>query len=87
LNEFGGLSEKDQAKALKEWVAGQYVFPKSAKAGDILGQVAGYARRNETYLPDDTRKFQEKLRSLLPASTTQARTATKPRTGPIRNPL
>jgi len=87
LNEFGGLSEKDQATALKQWVAGQYVFPKPAEAGDILGQVAGYARRNETYLPDDTRKFQEKLKSLLPASTTQTRTATKSRTGAIRNPL
>jgi hypothetical protein len=87
LNEFGGLSETDQARALKEWVAGQYVFPKPAEVGDILGQVAGYARRNETYLPDDTRKFQEKLKSLLPASSTQTRTATKPRTSPIRNPL
>jgi hypothetical protein len=87
LSEFGSLSEKDQARMLKEWVGGQYVFPKPAEVGDVLGQVAGYARRNETYLPDDTRKLQEKLKSLLPASTTQNRTATKPRTGSTRNLL
>jgi hypothetical protein len=83
LNEFGKLSEKGQARAMKEWVAGQYVFPKPAEEGDVLGQVAGYARRNETYLPDDTRKFQEKLRSLLPARKPTA----KPRAGPGRPSL
>jgi hypothetical protein len=81
LNEFGTLSEKDQARVVKEWVGGQYVFPKPAETGDILGQVAGYARRNETYLPEDTRKFEEKLKSLLPAS------ASKPRTGSPRGRL
>jgi hypothetical protein len=83
LNEFGKLSEKGQARAMKEWVAGQYVFPKAAEEGDVLGRVAGYARRNETYLPDDTRKFQEKLRSLLPAT----KPTTKPRAGPGRPSL
>jgi NTP pyrophosphatase (non-canonical NTP hydrolase) len=87
LSQFGSLSEKDQAKMLKEWVGGQYVFPKPAEVGDVLGHVARYARKNETYLPDDTRKFQEKLKSLLPASATQNRTAPKPRTGLTRNPL
>lgn len=79
LNELGKLSEKDQTRAMKEWVGGQYVFPKPAEAGDVLGQVAGYARRNETYLPDDTRKFQKKLKSLLPA--------TKAASRPSRTPL
>lgn len=81
LNELGSLSEKDQARVLKEWVGGQYVFPRPANTGDVLGQVAGYTRRNETYLPDDARKFEEKLKSLLPAS------APKPRTTPPRRPL
>jgi len=78
LNELGKLSEKEKATALKEWVGGQYVFPKPTQAGDVLGQVAGYARRNETYLPDDTRKFQEKLRSLLPATKPTARHGRSP---------
>ena len=78
LNELGKLSEKEKARAVKEWVGGQYVFPQPAKAGDVLGQVAGYARRNETYLPGDTRKFQEKLRSLLPATKPTARQGRSP---------
>ncbi|KAE9368491.1 hypothetical protein N431DRAFT_346725 [Stipitochalara longipes BDJ] len=73
LNELGKLSEKDKARALKEWVGGQYVFPKPAEVEDALGQVAGYARRNETYLPEGTRKFQEKLKSLLPATKSTGR--------------
>jgi hypothetical protein len=79
LNELGKLSERNKARALKEWVGGQYIFPEPAEVGDVLGQVAGYARRNETYLPDDTRKFQEKLKSLLPA--------TKPTTRLGKSPL
>jgi hypothetical protein len=68
LNELGYLSERDQNRIMKEWVAGQHVSPKPAGARDVLGQVEKYVRMNETYLPDDTRKFQEKLKSLLPAS-------------------
>ena len=79
LNELGKLSETNKARALKEWVGGQYIFPEPAEVGDVLGQVVGYARRNETYLPDDTRKFQEKLKSLLPA--------TKPTTRLGKSPL
>jgi hypothetical protein len=81
LNELGSLSKKDQNRIMKEWVAGQYVSPKPAEAGDVLGQVEKYARMNETYLPDDTRKLQEKLKSLLPAS------AMKPKHGPVKSPL
>jgi hypothetical protein len=80
LNELGSLSEKSQEKMLKEWVAGQYVFPKSAQAGNILGLVETYARRNETYLPEDSRKLQDKLKSLLPASTM------KQTQGPVKSP-
>jgi hypothetical protein len=80
LNELGSISEKDKARMLKEWVAGQYVFPKLTEAGDVLGQVEKYARMNETYLPEDTRKLQEKLKSLLPAS------ALKPKQGAVKSP-
>jgi len=68
LNQLGSLSKKDQERMMREWVAGQYAFPKPAEPGDVPGQVEKYARMNETYLPEDTRKLQEKLKSLLPAS-------------------
>merc|ERR1711939_232344 len=63
------LSKDDKEAMMKEWVAGQYVPPKSATGpGDVLAQVAAYTRRNETYLPADARKLEETLRTLLPAS-------------------
>jgi hypothetical protein len=78
LNELGTLSEKNQERAMREWVAGQYDFPKPAEVSDVLGQVAGYARKNETYLPDDARRFQEKLKSLLPATKQTSKTKAVP---------
>lgn len=59
---------EDQRKILaKTWAAGHYEPPKMAGVDDIIGQVESYARRNETYLPEDKRKLEEKLRTLLPA--------------------
>lgn len=71
-SDLGTLSKEDQERILKEWVAGQYVGPKLAAAGDILGQVEAYTRRNETYLPEDTRRIQAKLKTLLPATSLRA---------------
>ncbi|KAG9247021.1 hypothetical protein BJ878DRAFT_494663 [Calycina marina] len=63
------LSEDDKGKLSDAWVAGHYRMPESpATLGDAVGMVGAYSIRNETYLPEDARKFEEKLRSLLPAN-------------------
>jgi hypothetical protein len=61
------LPEGERKVLAKRWAAGQYELPRTPELHDILGQVASYARRNETYLAEDGRKLEEKLRSLLPA--------------------
>ena len=66
--ELQKLSEDDHATLSNAWAAGHYDLPKTAELNDAIGQVTAYTRRNETYLPGDSRKFEEKLRSLLPAS-------------------
>ena len=66
--EIGRLSEDAQTGILKSWVGGHYTGPKSVEQKDVLGQAEAAARRNETYLPEDSRKLQDKLQSLLPAS-------------------
>ncbi|RDL33108.1 uncharacterized protein BP5553_08547 [Venustampulla echinocandica] len=64
---IGGLSQADRAAMLKAWIGGQYKAPVSADKGDVLGQVDSFLRRNETYLPDDLRKLEKKLSTLLPS--------------------
>jgi len=61
------LPEAERKVLARRWAAGQYELPKNAQLKDVLGQVAAYARRNETYLTGDGKKMEEKLRSLLPA--------------------
>lgn len=63
------LPDAEREKLSKAWVAGHYDGPAPVEKGDVLGQVEAYARRNETYLPQDSRKLQAKLASLLPAVT------------------
>ncbi|CAG8972974.1 hypothetical protein HYALB_00008334 [Hymenoscyphus albidus] len=64
--QVGDLDEKAKETLMKTWVAGQYQAPKTPAANDVLGQVDFFLRRNETYLPQDTRKLVAKLSSLLP---------------------
>lgn len=61
------LSESEREVLAKRWAAGQYELPRPTASNDILGQVASYSRRNETYLVEDGQKLEAKLRSLLPA--------------------
>ncbi|KAJ5037447.1 uncharacterized protein L3040_007622 [Drepanopeziza brunnea f. sp. 'multigermtubi'] len=82
LGKLESLSKQDQEAMMKQWAGGQYVTPKPVQEpGDVLALVATYTRRNETYLPEDARKFEQKLRSLLPA------TVPKPPPPSIERPL
>ena len=72
------LPESEREKISKAWIAGHYAGPKPAEKGDILGQVEAYTRRNETYLPEDARKLQAKLASLLPAGSAPRQPVRKP---------
>lgn len=75
------LSKQNQEDMMKQWAGGQYVAPQTAKEpGDVLAQIAAYTRRNETYLPADARKLEDKVRSLLPATITnpQPRSTQRP---------
>jgi hypothetical protein len=65
--QIGSLGEKDKKDLLNAWVGGQYQAPVAQKAG-VLGQVEMFLRRNETYLPEDARKLEGKLSTLLPAA-------------------
>jgi hypothetical protein len=80
--QISALPESEREKLANVMIAGHYVGPTPAEKGDILGQVEAYARRNETYLPEDSRKLQAKLASLLPAAA-----APKPAPGPLQKPL
>jgi hypothetical protein len=61
------LPPQEREILAKAWAGGHYEAPKLAGLNDVIGQVQSYTRRNETYLAEDGRKFEEKLRSLLPA--------------------
>jgi hypothetical protein len=63
----------------KAWIAGHYEAPVPVDKGNILGLADAYAKRNETYLPEDSRKLQAKLATLIPQAT--------PPPGPLRKPL
>lgn len=77
---IGSLPEEDKTKILNTWVGGQYQAPKAQKAG-VLGQVETFLRRNETYLPEDARKLEAKLSTLLPAAA-----PVRPQAGKARTP-
>lgn len=81
--EIQSLSKADQEDMMNQWVGGQYASPKTVEPNDVLGQIAAYARRNETYLPADARKFEDKLRSLLPATMSTP----KPKHRVVQKPL
>lgn len=66
-SQIGSLPEQDKTKILNTWVGGQYQAPVAQKAG-VLGQVETFLRRNETYLPEDARKLEAKLSTLLPTA-------------------
>ncbi|ESZ89601.1 hypothetical protein SBOR_10013 [Sclerotinia borealis F-4128] len=60
---FEGLREEEKEAVLKEMVAGVYEKPGDVKEG-ILGDIERFARKNETFLPEDLRSLQEKLQSM-----------------------
>jgi hypothetical protein len=74
---IGSLAEKDKTEVLNAWVGGQYQAPVAQKAG-VLGQVESFLKRNETYLPEDARKLELKLSTLLPAAAPQPAKARAP---------
>ncbi|KAH8679822.1 hypothetical protein BGZ60DRAFT_428119 [Tricladium varicosporioides] len=63
---MGKLDQKEREMLTKAWVAGQYTAPGTPVGGDVLAQVGSFLRRNETYLPEDARKLEAKIASLLP---------------------
>lgn len=69
--QVGNLDQKAKEALTKVWVGGHYQAPKTPAAGDILGRVDSFLRRNETYLPQDTRKLEAKLSTLLPQAKPQ----------------
>lgn len=79
--DIGSLAEKDKKDLLNAWVGGQYQAPVAQKAG-VLGQVETFLRRNETYLPEDARKLEEKLSTLLPAAASTPPRQRKARANP-----
>lgn len=66
IGNVGSLSEKQKRDVLNAWVAGAYVPPVVEEKGKILSTAGMMMSRNETYLPEDARRFEQKLRSLLP---------------------
>ena len=78
---IASLPTSDRDAILKQWVGGQYVGPSAVKQGDTLGEVERGARKNETYLPEDMRRFESRLRSLIPAE------MMKPKPGTVKAPL
>jgi len=67
MEEMAPLSQKDKDSLSRAWAAGHYNAPESGELDDTITQVRAQAARNETYLSGDRTKFEEKLRSLLPA--------------------
>lgn len=66
--ELGTLPKNVQEDIMKQWVAGNYEGPKSLLKNNPFTYVRNYASRNETWLPEDRKKFEAKLASLLPPS-------------------
>jgi hypothetical protein len=68
-----GLDGKDKEVLMGAWVAGKYKKPEvPGKSSDVLGLVGAFLKRNETYLPEDARKLEGKIKSLLPVVTSKA---------------
>lgn len=67
--ELGSLPENTQEEIIKQWVAGQYEAPALISPGNPFTYVHNYAKRNETWLNEDTKKFEAKLASLLEPDT------------------
>jgi hypothetical protein len=72
------LSDKQKTEILGGWVAGQYVPPKAEQKDNVLSTVGMLTTRNETYLPADAKRLEDKLRTLLPKQAA-ARPVGKPR--------
>ncbi|KAM3067634.1 hypothetical protein ACMFMG_000052 [Clarireedia jacksonii] len=62
--EIEGLRADEKEALLKQTVAGVYQSPKDVKDG-LLGQVVRYARKNETFLPDNERSLEDNLKDKL----------------------
>ncbi|TVY51263.1 hypothetical protein LCER1_G006652 [Lachnellula cervina] len=67
------FEDPEQKAIAKKW-------KKTQKAG-VLGQVETFLTRNETYLPEDARKLEAKLSTLLPAAT-----PVRPQAGKAKTP-
>lgn len=65
---LGSLSKKTQEDIIRQWVAGQFEPPAIISPENPFTYVRNYAKRNETWLNEDTRKFEAKLASLLPSN-------------------
>ncbi|RKF54337.1 hypothetical protein OnM2_098025 [Erysiphe neolycopersici] len=62
---LGSLSKKTKEEIISQWVAGQFEAPALISPGNPFTYVRNYSKRNETWLKEDTRKFEAKLASLL----------------------
>lgn len=58
--------EAEQQNLMQKLLGGRYEFTKPQIGKGILGDVARYADRNESYFPDDQRSLLEKVRSIMP---------------------
>jgi hypothetical protein len=68
----GGLkefTEEDLSVLSKAWAGGHHELPREAPLNDAVGQVGAYARRNETYVGEDAKRLEDKLREFLPNQT------------------
>jgi hypothetical protein len=68
---LGRLTTEDKQEMMQQWVGGKYTAPRPTKEGDILAHVEAFTTRNETYLPEDRKKLENKLAQLLPAQMIQ----------------
>lgn len=64
--ELGTLPKKTRDEIMRLWVAGYYGAPVHTSPENPLDYVRNYARRNETWLPEDAKKFEDTLASILP---------------------
>jgi hypothetical protein len=62
--EIEGLRADEKEALLKQTVAGVYQAPKDVKDG-LLGQIARYARKNETFLAENERTLEDSLKDKL----------------------
>lgn len=68
LQTLDTLPEDVRSELAKRWVAGHYAEVKPSNTGDVLSMVDMYSKLNGTYLPHAKKSFEEKLKTLLPAS-------------------